>query len=447
MKCFKLVLSVMVVFSLLLTGCNTGGNVKTESVSANNPSTVTPSIVKSTPIPSPDSKLAYYDKHDFYQPPQSTSVPLSKSKYVSSKAIEIVKEYLIKDKELDLFSRYVFSKDQVSKFKSGKEIELKDLLKLSLKKDVIEFTKDESGSSAEYEFIDIDNDNQDEIFISMCLGSGAFNYMAVLEKDKSQTYGFSEYPINELLHSSSGEYSETLNLAGKNYYVETKYNESSSEGINIYAFSKGRLVENVSINKYIDSFTSSVQFVLAPKYNTLVKKVNKSSIEAILSSFDDKEYYSNYEAKSTKEEVQKLKKDFDSDISFWRKTDINNDGISDYIFKYFYFSKQRDFMFYAYTKEKLIDFKKTYKHDFLLNEPFEAGADQVWFEEFLGLNYMVANYRSVANERHSDIFLLEKNKYTKIGEVKIKQVIQPTVEVWSEGYNIKFDHLTEMDLV
>ncbi len=60
MKFFRLVLTVMVGFSLLLTGCNSGGNVKTEPVSSALPS-ASPNTTQSNLL---QKNILYYDNQD-----------------------------------------------------------------------------------------------------------------------------------------------------------------------------------------------------------------------------------------------------------------------------------------------------------------------------------------------------------------------------------------------
>lgn len=378
-----------------------------------------------------------------------TSTPLIKTPVYTSKSfIELVKKDISEGQENDIFNKYSI----------GKTLNSKLLSKIQINRECREYLNNVINENKEFgessiNLVDIDNDNIDEIVVyEYSGGSGGFAYISVLKKDKSGVYQFSEYPDCENIFSIIWSKHAFIRYEGIDYYIDKEWNYATHvfEGINIYSFDNGKIIEHTFVGKYSDKFTLITKFISNKEYNELKNRIYSEANKALLNLNESNIYYGNAEKEIPDEIVKKIK-DNPCLVEKWTEADINNDEIQEFIGKGLDLPSSMGYARYLHlivfsrsgNKFKEIDLQKKYNIE-LYNDKFSAQG--FWVDKYLGrmyVNILIQN----ANENIYEIktFLLKKSKVEKIIAIKAESIKQVNSETWTEGINIKFKHATKYE--
>lgn len=377
--------------------------------------------------------------------------PLTHPKYASEDIIDLVKDYISKEKEDEIFKL----------FSVGKKLESSSLSKIQISSEGKEYLQkilkenDYAENTATLVDIDNDNDNDDEIVTHEYLGGTAgFVYLAVLKKNKSGIYEFSEYPNYENIFGIVWSRYGYIRYKNKIYYIDKQWNYSTHvfEGVNIYAFENGKVVEHIFVSKYSDKYKLTTEYTSGDYYSTLENNISINADKVLSSLKSGKVYYGAMEKKASEQYVKRIEKDIIThwDIE-WQEVDMDNDNTPEFIGKGIdlpsSMSHERS-LYYIISKNKIdkfdeIDLQQEYGI-MLTNEKYSI--QQLWFEEYLGKVYIIALAQdNNENIYHFKAFLISKSSTSKVIDIKAEYLKEASTEIWTEGINIKFEHASQYE--
>lgn len=284
-----------------------------------------------------------------------------------------------------------------------------------------------------YEF-DFDGDGEDEVGIPINSGAGgAFGKdgFIILKKDKEGFY-------DEYSYGPDCTFRDTMNIInfdGKIYFITNPYDDTGIQSSNIIVYyvdktSNAHSMKISSKNYEIKEIMSKTYIKSFEKY---MKDIKKETLEAILSTKENKIYKSNqYEKINMKEDVSSLY--LENYIDTYFKADIDNNGIEEYIrgismvFQSKYYNKYNIFEIYpnkndvlknSKTLESLIpnyDFYGFHSSGNIYDYfPIKGNIVQFWIRNIEGKEYcMVLTQKKMLYSMQ--VYLLEKEKVISISD-------------------------------
>lgn len=357
--------------------------------------------------------------------------------YTSEGVIELVKKQISEGGEDELFKKYYVEKSLNSELLSKMLIssECRGYLDRVIK-------EDEGKGISTIDLLDIDNDNEDELVVyEYAGGTGGYTYISVMKKDESGVYKFSEYPNYGDVFSRTWLTHAYIRVEGKNYYIDKEFNFFTHvfEGINIYSFNKGQIVEHTFVAKYSDKFNLSTEFILEKRYNELRDRLFSEADKVFTDLRNGDIYYGKVE----KVVPEKISRQW---VEKWNEVDINNDLKPELIGKGSSFLGATRFFYLIVLNKsgnnlKEIDLHKNYNIE-LYSKSFSAQG--FWTEKYLGKTYVTLLIQDIdQNVYHFQVFLLEKSRAKKVIDIKAEYIKQASSKTWTEGVNIKFKHATK----
>lgn len=426
MKKYKLNINVLKYIPIFLTICmlNSCFYINDEK-SATDINTPIPTTSTTAPLPSEVAKNIA----------EKNTSPNLDPKYTSPELIDLVKDYISHKKEDELF-----------KLATGKELDKNSLVDLKINDEGRDYLNNVLDGNGCITLVDIDNDKTDDIITyEYSGGSDGFVNFAILKKNESDIYEFSEYPSFLNIESKYGY----IRYKDKNYYIDESwdYYKNIFDGINIYSYDKGKLVEHVFVAKYSDSIQLSTEYISGNTYNDLLNKISEEAKSVFTMLNKSKIYNGKIEKKLSNNKTVKDVNIF-WDIDDWQEVDIDNDNSTELVGKYFGFPNKTRYFGYVIKKEEknklsTIDLQKTYNIE-LDNDNYYI--QQLWFEKYNNNVYLVAlTQDKEKNVYHIKVFLLSASSAKRIIDIKAVYIKQACAEVWTDGINIEFKHATKYE--